>query len=149
MDYKEINGKRIYLKLTLQSMGYITTKGYYYNILLKTGEIIGNCCLRDEINENNYYMGNIEYKIKPEYQNLGYATEATKLILELAKKLGLKKVYVSCVKENIASQQVIKNSKGVLIEYAPVPLNNKLNKYGVDKVLIYKINLEEDNGRSR
>jgi len=56
--------------------------------------------------------GHIGYSVAPDERRKGYATQMLRLGLEECKKLGIKKVRVSCIKENIASAGVIKKCGG-------------------------------------
>ncbi|MGD6842486.1 GNAT family N-acetyltransferase [Bacillus infantis] len=58
--------------------------------------------------------GHIGYSIHPAERRKGYAAEQLKLSLAEAKKLGLKKVLVTCDKKNIASARTIQKVGGVL-----------------------------------
>lgn len=57
--------------------------------------------------------GNIGYLIRPSARGKGYGKEMLRLALEEARKIGLRKVLVSCRRENIASDKVILSNGGV------------------------------------
>ena len=70
-----------------------------------------------------YPCAEIGYWIAKPFWGKGYATEATKKIIEFAfENLGLHKVYAKCYRENIASAKVIEKSGlvkvGILTEHA-------------------------------
>ncbi len=58
--------------------------------------------------------GHIGDSIRPTERNKGYATEQIRLVLELFKNRGVKKVLITCKKENLASERTIVKNGGVL-----------------------------------
>jgi len=56
--------------------------------------------------------GHIGYSVAPDERRKGYATQMLLLGLAECKKLGIERVRISCVKENIASAGVIKKCGG-------------------------------------
>jgi predicted acetyltransferase len=77
-------------------------------------KIIGMTQIRHTL--NNYLLdigGHIGYSIAAEERRKGYGKAMLKLGLAEAKKLGLKKVLVSCQAENIASEKCITANGGV------------------------------------
>jgi len=51
--------------------------------------------------------GNIGYDVRKSERNKGYAKQMLKLALEKCKELKMKKVLITCDKDNIASEKVI------------------------------------------
>ena len=77
-------------------------------------KLIGGFNLRHIIKGNLInHGGNIGYLIRPTESKKGYGTKLLELAIKEAKKLGLKKVLVSCRKENIGSEKVIINNNGI------------------------------------
>lgn len=77
-------------------------------------KLIGGFNLRHIIKGNLInHGGNIGYLIRPTERKKGYGTKLLELAIKEAKKLGLKKVLVSCRKENIGSEKVIINNNGI------------------------------------
>lgn len=60
-----------------------------------------------------FNIGNIGYGIRPNERNKGYGTKLLELLLLKCEEENMNEVCVSCGKENIASQKVIINNKGV------------------------------------
>ncbi len=58
--------------------------------------------------------GHIGYVIRPSKRRRGYGTAILRLALLKAKKLGLKKVLVTCDTTNIGSRKIIEKNGGVL-----------------------------------
>ena len=56
--------------------------------------------------------GHIGYSIAPDERRKGYATQMLTLALDKCRELGIERVRVTCIKENIASAKVIQNCGG-------------------------------------
>lgn len=84
----------------------------------KPDYIIGYGSIEDStvLNYHKSYLntGNIGYGIRTTERNKGYGTLLLKLLLLECEKFGMHEVCVSCLNENIASSEVIKNNKGKL-----------------------------------
>jgi RimJ/RimL family protein N-acetyltransferase len=80
---------------------------YEFAVCLRDGgPLIGGCGLR--LTERKKGVATLGYVFNPRYWNRGYATEAAKAVVELAKTLpGIHTVYATCDRENIASQKVL------------------------------------------
>lgn len=65
-------------------------------------------------NDPKLDTGHISCGIRPTERNKGYATRLLNLLLKKCEELGKREIYVSCFKNNIVSQKVIKNNHGIL-----------------------------------
>jgi predicted acetyltransferase len=63
-----------------------------------------------------YCLGHIGYAVVPWKQRRGYATEALRQVLPLAREVGLPYVEITTNPDNVASQRVIEANGGVLVE---------------------------------
>jgi RimJ/RimL family protein N-acetyltransferase len=89
----------------------------------ESGLLIGGCGLRRE--GSNSSVGVFGYAVNPEFQGKGFATEATKCLLEYGfKTLKLSVIYAVCDARNIASYTVMK--KCGLNEVARFPNKREL-----------------------
>ncbi len=68
-----------------------------------------------------YVLGHIGYGVVAERQGRGYATAALTSILPLAWGAGLPFVEITTTLDNIASQKVIRNNGGVVVEEFTAP----------------------------
>lgn len=77
-------------------------------------KIIGMINIRHELNEYLLnFGGNIGYSVRKSERNKGYAKEQLRLALMECKNLGLKKVLITCDKNNIGSRKTILSSNGI------------------------------------
>lgn len=84
--------------------------------LIDGDEYIGTLRLTQNISAKmKYREGNMGYQIRPSKRKKGYGTKILRLGLLKAKNLGLKKIYLNCSKNNIASQAIIEKNGGRLI----------------------------------
>jgi predicted acetyltransferase len=83
-----------------------------------------------------HVLGHIGYAVVPWKQNLGYATEALRLLLPDTKAEGLAYVEITVDPHNRASCRVIENNGGVLIEKFTRPA-----AYGGTPALRYRVDL--------
>lgn len=87
----------------------------FFLIRLEDNKIIGMINIRHELND--YLLnegGHIGYSIRNSERRKGYATKMLRLGLEKCLELGMKKVLVTCNKNNIGSAKTIQNNSGIL-----------------------------------
>ena len=81
-------------------------------------------CLNDFLLEEG---GHIGYSIRPSVRGKGYAKEALRQGLQVAKEKNIKKVFVTCSTENPASRAVIVANGGVFED-----VRNGVERYWID-----------------
>ena len=84
---------------------------------LDDGEFCGSINLRfqpatDEL--PSYVSGHIGYAVVPWKRDRGYATEGLRLMLPVARSVGLRQLMITCFDDNTASRRVITSNGGVL-----------------------------------
>jgi len=78
-------------------------------VLFDKDNPIGWFSLRDEkLPKAFMHSGHVAYTIRPSKRRLGYATKGLEQIIQLAKALGYKKLFITTDDKNIASQNLIK-----------------------------------------
>ena len=78
-------------------------------------KLVGMVQVRHELNEHLLSVGgHIGDCVRPSEQGKGYGTEQISLALDFCKALGIKKVLMTCKKENIASARTIIKNGGIL-----------------------------------
>lgn len=84
-------------------------------VSIVNGKLVGLINIRHRLSpELLIESGHIGYSIHPDERRKGYATEQLRLGLVEAKKLGLKKVLITCDKANVASAKTIQKNGGIL-----------------------------------
>lgn len=87
----------------------------YITVRNSDGKIVGMLDIRHELNEACLNLfGNIGYSIRHSERRKGYATIQLALAKTICKGMGMKKILVSCHKENTASAKTILRNGGVL-----------------------------------
>jgi predicted acetyltransferase len=101
----------------------------------KDNKILGVVNIRHYLNKDLEFIGgHIGYGIRPSERKKGYATEILKQSLEFTKKLGIKRVLVTCDKINIGSAKTILNNFGKLD--SEVEINEKIvQRYWIDNFI--------------
>ena len=86
-----------------------------YVAVTTKGEVVGVGSLRHKLNDYlKQFGGHIGYSVVPSVRKQGYGTRILKLLLNEAKAKHINNVLVTCGNDNIGSQKVIENNKGVL-----------------------------------
>ena len=92
------------------------------------GRALGFLNLRLRLNEGLLnYAGHIGYSIRPSERGKGYAKEALRQGLQIAKEKNIKKALVTCSVENPASRAVIVSNGGVFED-----VRNGVERYWID-----------------
>lgn len=87
----------------------------YLTIRKTDNKLVGMVQVRHDLNEYLLnFGGHIGDSVRPSERNKGYATKQINLALQECKKLGLKKVLITCNKNNLASARTIIKNGGVL-----------------------------------
>jgi predicted acetyltransferase len=87
----------------------------YMAVSTNDGNLIGMIDIRHRLNDHLLnFGGHIEYSIRKSERQQGYATEMLALALTECVKLNIKKVLITCDKNNVASAKTIINNDGKL-----------------------------------
>ena len=113
---------------------------YYFDILVN-GVPVGRISIRIGENFHSYYNGHIGYEVFPEYRGHGYAARACELVLEVARFHGMRRLYLTCCKNNIASCRTIEKLGARLLEVCPVPESYFGWYEGIEDHRIYQLEL--------
>lgn len=78
-------------------------------------KLIGMINIRHALNDYLFnFGGHIGYSVRKDERRKGYAKEILKIALKECRKLGMKKVLLTCDADNIASAKTIKYCGGIL-----------------------------------
>ncbi|NOW05617.1 putative acetyltransferase [Clostridium beijerinckii] len=84
-------------------------------VSVSDGHLIGMIDIRHRLNDYLLnFGGHIGYSVRKSERRQGYATEMLGLALKECVKLGIKKVLITCNKNNIGSAKTIVNNNGIL-----------------------------------
>ncbi len=115
---------------------------YYFSICSMDGIRMGTCDLRVGYNENTFYGGHIGYSVRPEFRGHRYAEKACRLLFGLAKRHGMRSLWITCDPENAASRKTCENLSGTLLEIADIPADHPMRLEGKTRVCIFRIEME-------
>jgi predicted acetyltransferase len=100
--------------------------------MIDRGAYIGRVSIRHELNEQLLRIGgHIGYEVRPGMRRRGHGTRALRLALDEARKLGLRRVLLTCDPENIASTKIIERNGGRLEEDVPKG-GERVRRYWID-----------------
>jgi predicted acetyltransferase len=101
---------------------------------VKDRRILGRISVRHRLNANlEIEGGHIGYDVRPSERRKGYGTLMLKLALEEARKIGLKRVMITCDTDNIASAKIIEKNGGIFERHDISPMSGKqLNQYWIE-----------------
>src|SRR5574344_275744 len=122
----------------------ISVNNSYYYKIYKDNTYIGNCGIRLSNDKDNYYLGNIEYEIFPQYRGKNYGEQASKLLMNIALYFNINDIYITANPDNLASIKTITNLGGKFIEVVKTPKKSRLYKKGDIFLARYKLNIESE-----
>lgn len=87
------------------------------------------------------YWGHIGYGVFPPARGHHYAARACRLVLPLARKHGLKELWITCNPDNLASRRSCEYAGAELVEVVDVPPSHPLFAKGERQKCRYRITL--------
>jgi predicted acetyltransferase/protein associated with RNAse G/E len=87
------------------------------------------------------FGGHIGYRVEPEYRGHHYAARACKLLLPLARRHGLKTLWITCNPDNIASRRTCELAGAELVEIIDLPEDNDMYQEGERQKCRYRLDL--------
>lgn len=114
----------------------------YYFCMVNTasGVAMGRINLRTASNPHiELYGGHIGYDVDPEHRGHRYAARAVRLLVPLARKVGLDPLWITCDPENIASRRTLEIAEAEFVEIVDVPAACAIYKSGHPRKCRYRI----------
>lgn len=102
--------------------------------LLRGGKFLGRVSIRHKLNDFLLRIGgHIGYYIRPDERNKGHGTEILRLAMEQARKLGLRRVLITCDDTgNPASARIIEKNGGLLENVEPTKNGPSKRRYWIE-----------------
>jgi len=85
------------------------------------------------------YAGHIGYEVAPEHRGHHYAARACRLLLPLARRHGLRTVWITCNPDNWASRRTCELAGATFVEIVDLPEDNDLWRRGERQKCRYRI----------
>jgi tagatose 1,6-diphosphate aldolase len=104
--------------------------------------IAGSIGLRiGESEDLRMYLGNMGYNVYPAARGHHYAERACRLLLPLARKHGMRQLWITCNPENEASKRTCERLGAVYVDTVPLPTTHLLHQRGERQKCRYRIDL--------
>jgi len=145
LDTDDLRTDEIFLKIE-KTVGANPAKRwvpcYMFKICLSCdGTEIGECNFRIGYTEKLYFVGHIGYKVYERFRGSHYAGKACLLLFELARRHGMRYLYIACNPENHASRKTCEYAGAVLEAIINLPEDNERYINGERQTCIYRVNL--------
>ncbi|MEI7480336.1 MAG: GNAT family N-acetyltransferase [bacterium] len=118
IDYLENNFEMFLSEICNEEKGVGLKDGYVPATVLwleNEDGFIGRVSIRHSLTKELLNRGgHIGYDIRPSLRNRGYGSEILKLVLPIAKGLGIEKILITCADNNIGSCKIIEKNGGIL-----------------------------------
>jgi len=112
---------------------------YKFSIILEKSNIkVGFIDIRIGYNQGLYYGGHIGYTVYECFRGHNYAIKACQLIKKVAYDHNMKKLYITCNPDNIASRKTCEKLGLSLLEIANLPKDNDMYIEGERQKCIYE-----------
>ena len=93
--------------------GFVECSTYW--LVNKSNKILGAIDIRHKLNDFLLFRGgHIGYGIRPKERRKGYSSLMLSLALKQCKTIGISKVLITCLKNNIGSVKTITKNQGIL-----------------------------------
>ena len=108
-----------------------------------SGEYVGRIRLRVGWNEETIrYAGQVGYAVEPGFRGHHYAERASRLILPLARRHGLRELWITCQPDNLASRRTLERLGAEFVETVDVPDAYPLDAGAIRQKACYRLQLD-------
>jgi tagatose 1,6-diphosphate aldolase len=87
------------------------------------------------------YLGHVGYNVYPPARGRRLAARAVRLLLPLARRLGLNPLWITCNPDNVPSRRTCELAGGRLVEVVPLPADHPLALRGEHEKCRYRFDL--------
>ncbi len=87
------------------------------------------------------YGGHIGYRVEPDYRGHHYAARACRLLLDLARRHGMQRLWITCNPENVASRRTCELAGARLVEIVDLPEDSDMYQRGERRKCRYRLEL--------
>lgn len=87
------------------------------------------------------YAGHIGYRVHPPFRGHHFAAKACRLLYPLARRHGLKRLWITCNPDNYASRRTCELLGASLVDIVDIPKNNEMYLAGDRQKCRYRIDL--------
>ena len=111
----------------------------------ETGEELGTVRLR--VGDSRHvvmYAGHVGYSVEERHRGNRYAERALRLLLPVARRLGVETLWVTCDPENVASRKTLERFGAEFVETVGVPPDCVIFQSGHPRKCRYRIDLVTD-----
>lgn len=106
----------------------------------QNGEYMGRIRLRVGWNEETIrYAGQVGYAVEAAFRGHHYAERACRLILPLARRHSLTKLWITCQPDNVASRRTLERLGAQFIEIVDVPDSYPLDAGAIRQKACYRL----------
>lgn len=119
-----------------------------YHFWMKTNDHTGQPTVAGGIglrigtsNDIELYTGNVGYHVYPPYRGRRFAERSCKLLVPLARRHGMKTLWITCNPENAASRRTLERLGGVYVNTIPVPADHAFHARGETQKSRYRFDL--------
>lgn len=97
-------------------------------------KIVGIISVRHniEVEPLNKYYGHIGYSVHPDFRRQGHAKTMLSSVLPFCKEIGIDKLLITCVEDNIGSYKTIEANGGILESIIEVPNSKSHRRYWIN-----------------
>jgi tagatose 1,6-diphosphate aldolase len=132
------------LRLDLQSFAYHPVHrvpAYAFRMLAdETGDELGGIRLRVGSTPHiELYAGHIGYNVLPQHRGHHYAARSVRLLMPLARRLGIDPLWITCDPQNHASRRTLELAGASFIEIVEVPVNCVIRQTGHPRKCRYRL----------
>lgn len=106
------------------------------------GELVGTASLR--VGSTEYlerYAGHIGYGVELFHRGHHYAAGACLLLFELARRHGMRTLWITCNPDNVASRRTCERVGGELVDIVDLPADTDMYKEGERQKCRYRIRI--------